>query len=158
MVEGTSAITASDVLGEVTETLRQKGEGALADKLHGVTLAFARVVVSTGTAFAGTRTQVILKYRSGATTSIVEHADARVRFYPNPTNGPLWISAPAAFRVSRAHIADAQGRTVGTVNINADGAVQLPGALEPGTYFVIVDGFRAGQDGPGELTIELTAL
>ena len=30
--------------------------------------------------------------------------------------------------------------------------------LEPGTYFVIVDGFRAGQDGPGELTIELTAL
>ncbi len=54
MVEGTSAITASDVLGEVTETLRQKGEGALADKLHGVTLAFARVVVSTGTAFAET--------------------------------------------------------------------------------------------------------
>ena len=33
---------------------RQKGEGALADKLHGVTLAFARVVVSTGTAFAET--------------------------------------------------------------------------------------------------------
>lgn len=94
----------------------------------------------TGTAFAGTRTQVILKYRSGATTSIVEHADARVRFYPNPTNGPLWISAPAAFRVSRAHIADAQGRTVGTVTINADGAMQLPGTLEAGTYFISADG------------------
>ncbi len=53
-VDETSKTTGDAVLDEAIETLRQKGEGALADKLHGVSLAFARVVVSTGTAYAET--------------------------------------------------------------------------------------------------------
>ncbi|HRH69358.1 MAG TPA: hypothetical protein PLB89_07635 [Flavobacteriales bacterium] len=95
---------------------------------------------TTGTAPAGNLTQVILKYKSGNTSSLAEGDAASWRFHPNPTSGELWISAPEERRSSRVRIADAQGRTVGFVAMDANGVVQLPDALDAGTYYISVVG------------------
>lgn len=104
---------------------------------------------ATGTAMAGTLTQVILKYSSGNSTGIAEGAAAAFNFYPNPTSGRLWISGPAQRTFSRVRIADAQGRTVGLVAISADGAVELPGTLEAGVYYV----GGVGEGGVGRVVV-----
>ena len=90
----------------------------------------------TGTSFAGTSTQVLLKYLSGNLAGMAEGNSPPVHFHPNPTSGQLWVSAPGALRSLGLHIVDLDGRSVGNVNPNGDGSVQLPASLQPGTYFI----------------------
>ena len=90
----------------------------------------------TGTSFAGTSTQVLLKYLSGNAAGILESHAAPVRLYPNPASGQLWVSTPRPLHAMALNVVDLDGRSAGTLTLNGDGSVELPASLGSGTYLI----------------------
>jgi uncharacterized delta-60 repeat protein len=92
----------------------------------------------TGEPISGSIQQVLLKY-GNSINSIAKANQPEPAFYPNPSNGKLWINASSSIPNYKILIRDLSGRTVGEIQMNGDASLELPASLQSGVYLISSD-------------------